>query len=143
MKKTFAEIRKELSSYSETIKFDSSSDVQHRFEVEELKHADEFKRSLDQKCRDKIESVIEAASERIDQQIFKKLRDDIWEFRINHNGIQYRFLAFWNRIHEKSYVIITHGFVKKTGKVPRKEFERASDIRLHYLQKANNNEKER
>lgn len=65
--------------------------------------------------------------------LFKKLdgSDDIWEFRTKYNGMEYRLLAFWDE-QEKRLVVATHGFVKKTWKVPQKEIARAEALRKKY-----------
>jgi phage-related protein len=49
------------------------------------------------------------------------LRDGIRELRVKFGGDQYRALYFFHR----KYIIITHGFVKKTDSVPVEEIDRA------------------
>lgn len=68
-----------------------------------------------------------------DSELFKKLDGDFWEFRTLYNGLQYRLLAFWDE-EEKRLVVATHGFVKKTWKVPAKEIARAESLRKKYYQ---------
>jgi phage-related protein len=69
-----------------------------------------------------------------DAKLFKKLNDNIWEFRTLYMGCQYRFLAFWDfDLNGDSLVIVTHGFIKKTSKVPSSELEKAVSIRKTYL----------
>jgi len=58
---------------------------------------------------------------------------DIWEFRTKYNGMEYRLLAFWDE-QEKRLVVATHGFVKKTWKVPSKEIARAEALREKYYE---------
>lgn len=49
----------------------------------------------------------------MDADLFKKLSDEIWEFRTLYQGLQYRLLAFWDKTdHSEIMVIATHGFVK-------------------------------
>lgn len=68
-----------------------------------------------------------------DDRIFKKLEDsNIWEFRSEYNNQSYRLLAFWDK-KQKSLVVATNGFTKKTRKTPRKEIVRAENIRKEYL----------
>jgi hypothetical protein len=43
-----------------------------------------------------------------DDELLKKLEDDIWEFRTLYNKIAYRLFAFWDET-EKSMIIATHG----------------------------------
>ena len=62
----------------------------------------------------------------------KKLEDDIWEFRTLYNKIAYRLFAFWDET-EKSMIVATHGIVKKTKKTPKKEIEKAKQLRIEYL----------
>ena len=57
---------------------------------------------------------------------------DIWEFRTLYDGLQYRLLSFWDS-DTNTYVITTHGFVKKAQKTPLKEIERAMAIREEYF----------
>ena len=70
-----------------------------------------------------------------DSELFKKLdgNSDFWEFRTLYNGLQYRLLAFWDE-QEKRLVVATHGFVKKTWKVPAKEITRAKALRKKYYE---------
>lgn len=67
----------------------------------------------------------------MDKELFKKLNDDIWEFRTKFQGITYRLLAFWDK-DTGNLVIATHGFVKKTQKTPEKEIDRAEALRKEY-----------
>lgn len=68
-------------------------------------------------------------------ELFKKLdgSSDLWEFRTLYSGIQYRLLAFWDA-ETKRMVVATHGFVKKTWKVPSKEIARAEALRKKYYE---------
>jgi phage-related protein len=77
---------------------------------------------------------IELAEQKNDPGLFKKLRDEIWEFRIRQGNNQIRLLAFWDKTdNETTLVIATHGFIKKTDKVPGNEIERAKSIRKKYF----------
>jgi phage-related protein len=69
------------------------------------------------------------------QKLFKKLTDDIWEFRTKYAGLQYRLFAFWDRTGKtETLVISAHGMVKKTGKVPKAEIDKAKQIRTEYFE---------
>jgi len=70
-----------------------------------------------------------------DSDLFKKTdgASDLWEFRTLYDGIQYRLLAFWDE-QEKRLVVATHGFVKKTWKIPKKEIVRAEALRKKYYE---------
>jgi plasmid maintenance system antidote protein VapI len=57
---------------------------------------------------------------------FKKLKNDIWEFRTLYAGLQIWFLAFWDKTNGKeTLVLATHGFIKKVDKVPSNEIDKA------------------
>ncbi len=69
----------------------------------------------------------------INNELFKKLKDsEIWEFRISHNRVSYRLLAFWDT-EENTLIIVTHGIIKKTRKTPQKEILKAEKIRYEYF----------
>ncbi len=67
----------------------------------------------------------------MDKELFKKLNDEIWEFRTKYQGITYRLLSFWDK-DSGALVVATHGFLKKTQKTPLKEIERAEALRREY-----------
>ena len=58
------------------------------------------------------------------------LRDDIWELRAETHHGQLRLLYFY---FESSVIVVTHGFRKKTAKVPEAEIEQAIGFREEYL----------
>ena len=110
--------------------------AQRSFEVIFLEGVDEFLSTLTPKARAKIiYNVRKVKGGVMDADLFKKLdgSDDIWEFRTLYNGMQYRLLAFWDE-EEKRLVVATHGFVKKTWKVPSKEIARAEALRKKYYE---------
>ena len=105
-------------------------------EVTFMDEVEDFLDTLDEAPRDKIiYNVKKVAGGVIDSDLFKKLDGslDIWEFRIKYNGMEYRLLAFWDE-QEKRLVVATHGFVKKTWKVPSKEIARAEALRKKYYE---------
>lgn len=105
-----------------------------RFETIFLREAMLFFETMEEKARRKVILNISKAELTNDPQLFKKLRDEIWEFRTLYNGIQYRLLAFWDkRDNQDTLVVCTHGIVKKTDKVPSKEIEKAKSLREEYL----------
>jgi phage-related protein len=72
----------------------------------------------------------------LDPKLFKKVTDDIWEFRTKYNGLQYRLFAFWDRTDKsETLVISTHGIVKKVSKVPKSDIKKAEQIRKEYFEK--------
>lgn len=98
----------------------------NRFRVLYMPEASGFLRTLEPKVQSKILFNIDRALIRLDPMLFKKLNRDIWEFRTAYGGNQYRLLAFWDkRTKLDTLVIATHGFMKKTDKVPGKEIQRA------------------
>lgn len=69
----------------------------------------------------------------MDKDLFKKLENsEIWELRTLFNGICYRLFAFWDTESE-TYVLVTHGVVKKTQKTPKKEIEKAERLMKEYF----------
>ncbi len=105
-----------------------------RFEVELLEQAHEFLKKLDLKHRKKIIQNMDRAKFHTDPKLFKKLDGEIWEFRTLFSGTQYRFLAFWDKTEQtETLVFATHGFIKKTSKVDKKEIEKAEQIRKQYF----------
>ena len=104
------------------------------FTVELLPEAVEFMDSLDDKTRDKIYYNIRKAQSTYDVKLFKKLNDNIWEFRTLYNGNAYRLFSFWDTTNDsETLVIATHGILKKTKKTPKKEISKAEEIRIGYL----------
>lgn len=106
-----------------------------RFEVIFLEQAIDFMATLDKKAKAKIYYNLDKAKLGLDPKLFKKLTDDIWEFRTNFGGLQYRLFAFWDRTGKtETLVISTHGMVKKSDKVPIAEIEKAKQIRKEYFE---------
>lgn len=91
--------------------------------------------SLDPKSAAKVIYNIDLAEQTNDPRLFKKLQDEIWEFRTRYAGTQIRLFAFWDKSNNKeTLVIATHGFIKKVDKVPAKEIERAENLRKKYVE---------
>ena len=64
------------------------------FDIIFLDEAFEFLRTLDRKHYEKIIYNIRKSQTERDPELFKKLKDEIWEFRTLYQGLQYRLLAF-------------------------------------------------
>ena len=79
-----------------------------------LPDAIKFIDGLDSSVIRKIFYVIDQAEHSRDPKIFKKIDDDIWEFRIRYLGLQI-------------------GFIKKVDKVPIEEIKRAIYLRKKYF----------
>ncbi|APY06822.1 addiction module toxin RelE [Winogradskyella sp. J14-2] len=105
-----------------------------RFETKLLSEAFEFIEKQNLKARKKIFQNIRRAEQQSDPKFFKKLTDEIWEFRTLYSGNQYRLLAFWDK-EDKSETLVfaTHGIIKKTSKVDKKEINKADRIRKEYF----------
>jgi len=117
--------------------------MEGRYKVEFLEEATEFLDNLEQKAREKVLYNIWKARLTQDQELFKKLTDDIWEFRTLYNQTHYRLFAFWDKTESvEKLVVSTHGIVKKTKKTPPKEIQKAVQIKEKYFNlKHGNNEK--
>jgi len=69
-----------------------------------------------------------------DNELFKKLSGEIWEFRTLYNKQYLRLFAFWDKSsNQNTIVIATHGIIKKTGKTPKEEISRAEDLRIKFF----------
>jgi phage-related protein len=99
-----------------------------------MEEADEFISQLDDKSIKKVLYNIDLAEQTNDPKLFKKLQNEIWEFRTKFGGLQIRLLAFWDKVdNKKTLVIATHGFIKKVDKVPANEIDRAVRLRNKYF----------
>lgn len=111
-----------------------------KFEIIFLTEAREFLLNLDQKSREKIIFNIDKAKIKTDNELFKKLKGEIWEFRTLFNKTHYRIFVFWDKgIKNDTLVLTTHGIIKKTDKTPEKEIEKAEQVRLKYFELKNEN----
>lgn len=107
-----------------------------KFEVVFLEQAIDFMSRLDNKAKKKIYYNLDKAKLENDPKLFKKLTDDIWEFRTQYQGLQYRLFAFWDKTGKtETLVLATHGMIKKVDKVPKAEIEKAKKIRTAYFEK--------
>jgi phage-related protein len=109
--------------------------MEPKFKVEFLDDAVEFLESLDEKTKAKILYNIKLSQYKNDNELFKKLTDNIWEFRTLYNKTYYRFFAFWDKTNkQETLVISTHGIEKKSGKVPKSEIQKAENLRTNYFE---------
>ena len=105
-----------------------------KYEVRFLEPAKNFLDNLDEKSREKILFNIWKSRETNDPELFKKISGEIWEFRTLFKGKQFRLFAFWDKLEKMTTLVIaTHGMVKKTKRIPKKEIERAEQLRKDYL----------
>ena len=104
------------------------------FETIFLEEADIFVASLGVKTQQKIFYNIRIAEQTNDPELFKKLNNEIWEFRTLFNKLKIRILAFWDKADTtQTLVLATNGFIKKTQKTPADEIERAKRIMERYF----------
>lgn len=113
--------------------------MKKKFEVLFLPEAVDFIYSQDEKTSRKILYNIDKASYSNDPKLFKKLTQEIWEFRTRFNNQQYRLLAFWDKRNAQDILVIsTHGFIKKTSKVDQKEIKKSERLMKEYFEDDNN-----
>ncbi len=93
--------------------------------------------STDKKMRAKLLGVIEVLEEygnQLREPYTKYLEDGIFELRVKSgNNISRVFYFFYYG----RRIILTHGFMKKTNKTPRKEIELAKKYRHDFLDQEN------
>ena len=107
--------------------------MEPRFDIELLDQVDTFLMSLESKTREKVLYNLWKARMVNDSELFKKVTEEIWEFRTLFQGNQIRLLAFWDKTSKKPKIVVcTHGFIKKQSKVPRQEIEKAVGIMNEY-----------
>jgi len=93
-----------------------------------------FIEELDEKAREKVLYNIRKSQYVLDPELFKKLNDEIWEFRTLFKKTSYRVFAFWDKADQaNTLVIATHGIVKKTNKTPKQALEKAQQLRTEYF----------
>jgi mRNA-degrading endonuclease RelE of RelBE toxin-antitoxin system len=68
------------------------------FDIIFLDEAFEFLKGLERKHYEKILYNIRKAQTKQDPELFKKLSNEIWEFKTLYKGFQYRLLAFWDKM---------------------------------------------
>lgn len=106
----------------------------YKIKVVLLDEALAFVRSLPIKVQEKIVynyNKIERGM--MSKELFKKLgNSEIWEFRKLYEGNCYRLFSFWDTDTE-TFIIATHGIMKKSQKTPTKEIEKAEAIRKEYF----------
>jgi len=102
---------------------------------------EDFLNSLAGKQAQKVLWVLRLVEEleTIPRQYCKKLVDsqDLWEIRVQIGGNAFRILAFFV---DAKVVVLTHGFAKKTQKVPRREIDLAQKRRQDYLRREKHHE---
>jgi phage-related protein len=114
------------------------SKINYRFDVRFLPEAVSFLEQLSDKTRDKVLYTIWKSRALLDPELFKKVSYEIWEFRTLYSDQNFRMLSFWDKANNMvALVIVTHGFFKKTVKLPISELHHAQNLRLKYLHHEN------
>ena len=80
--------------------------MNYNFRIEFLEEVLKFLDSMDQKSRDKVYYNIWKSRSKNDPELFKKIDDDIWEFRTNLGNKYIRLLAFWNKVDKQDTLVI-------------------------------------
>ena len=112
--------------------------MKQKFEVILLEEVWEFLDTLDEKSREKIFYNIDKSKYMTDPELFKKLDDDIWEFRTLYKKTYYRLLSFWDKTDKTATLVVAaHGIIKKTDKVNKADIEKGSAIMKLYFQQKN------
>ena len=99
-----------------------------------LDEAMHFLEQLPRTDAEKILYTIRKAQVNMDAELFKKIDDELWEFRTYYRGFHYRLFAFiqHNAI-PPPFVIITNGFIKRTRRLPLYEKDHARQLKKKYL----------
>ena len=92
----------------------------------------QYLKTLDLKARTKfykLLTLLENLGPSLKRPYADLLKNKIYELRIKHGSNQYRTLYFF---FEREYIVITHGFTKKTDKVPEVEIKKAQEYRRDF-----------
>ncbi|PZX20335.1 phage-related protein [Breznakibacter xylanolyticus] len=108
--------------------------MRQKFEVILLEEVWDFLCTLDEKSREKILYNIDKSKYVNNPELFKKLDEEIWEFRTKYSKTYYRIFAFWDKTgNTKTLVIATHGIIKKTDKIHKGDIERTKTMMKLYF----------
>jgi phage-related protein len=80
------------------------------------------------KCLERIERLRNQGHE-LNRPFAAYLKDDIYELRVKCGNVNYRMLYFF---YERSAVVIFHGLVKKTQRVPSQDIDRALERKAEF-----------
>lgn len=113
--------------------------MESKFRVEFLEEVSEFLENLDEKAREKILYNVWKASLLNDRELFKKIHNEIWEFRTMFKKTYYRLFAFWDKSDKTDTLVIsTHGIIKQTDKISKIDIEKAEKIKNQYFKEKQN-----
>jgi phage-related protein len=100
-----------------------------------LEEADKFIADLDAKIAKKVFYNVDLAQQANDPKLFKKLQNTFVNFAQSIVGFRFGYLHFGtNPTVLETLVIAVLGFIKKGGKVPKNEIERAIRLRMKYFE---------
>lgn len=89
--------------------------------------------TLSQKAQEKLFArflILSSEGENLRRPMVDYLQDGVFELRMRHNKVHHRVLYFFDG---KELIVLTGGFVKKTGKVPKSEIDKAMKRKDKYL----------
>lgn len=94
----------------------------------------DFYHGQSQAVRTKIDYVLHIVMtvERVPTKFFKHIEDGIYEIRVKSGNNIFRIFSFFD---EGKLVILLHGFTKKTQKLPRKQIDKAVELRRAYYER--------
>ena len=97
---------------------------------------EDFLNSLPGKVAQKVTWVLSLLEDLdiVPSSYFKKLAgsEEIWECRIQFGSNIYRIFCFFD---DRTVMVLTNGFMKKSQKTPRAEIERAEAYRREFLER--------
>lgn len=110
-------------------------------ELDDFKPFEEFILALNMRERARVFETINYFLElknrnlNIKESLSKHLEDGIFELRTSLRDKIARSLYFYER---GARIVITHGFIKKTQKTPKKEIDKAKNLRERYIRRQKN-----
>lgn len=111
---------------------------EQKFRVEVLEDAKQFLDGIDEKSREKIITTFGKPKEQMIKNFLKSYKTKFGSSELNTTKLTSDFFAFWNKTDKEDTIVIsTHGIIKKTDKIPKKEIEKAERIRQQYFNEKN------
>ena len=105
------------------------------FELVFMEPARLFLASLEPKVRAKVIYNMEYAQQTMDANRFKKLANEIWEFRTLYSKKHIRILAFWDqKTKRQRLVAATNGCIKKQKKLDQALMNQANVLKMKYYE---------
>lgn len=101
---------------------------------------DDFLDTLDVKARAKVSVFIDLLAQeghRLLRPYADAVRGKIRELRIPYRTNQYRILYFF---FQKDFIVLVHGFAKKTQEIPKREIEQAERNMQDFINRYRNGE---